>query len=75
MFTQIQCSFKFSVEQANELCFDLSLSHLSVITIPDEEQFQLVTWAKDSTLRLWAMEPRMLMVSSREFFNLWTDEL
>ncbi|KAL9975896.1 hypothetical protein ACROYT_G013114 [Oculina patagonica] len=32
--------------------------------LDDKEQFQLVTWAKDSTLRLWAIEPRMIMACS-----------
>lgn len=69
VFTQIQCSFNFFQlnKSINKLCLNLFPSYLPVITIPDEEQFQLVTWAKDSTLRLWAIEPRMLMVSSRKF--------
>ncbi|PFX34828.1 WD repeat-containing protein 59 [Stylophora pistillata] len=30
----------------------------------DEEQFQLITWAKDQTLRMWAMESKWIMACS-----------
>ncbi|CAH3138838.1 unnamed protein product [Porites lobata] len=32
--------------------------------LDDDEQFQLITWAKDHFLRLWAIEPRMIMACS-----------
>ena len=31
-----------------------------------DEQFQLITWAKDCCLRLWVLEPRMIMVGCGE---------
>ena len=40
-----------------------------MISILDEEQFQLITWAKDHTLRLWAIESKMIMVSLSEHFG------
>jgi len=30
----------------------------------DDEQFQLITWGKDHFLRLWAIEPRVIMACS-----------
>ena len=32
----------------------------------EDEQFQLITWAKDFCLRLWVLEPRMIMVGCGE---------
>lgn len=33
-------------------------------TLDNDEQFQLITWAKDCFLRLWVLEPRMIMACS-----------
>ena len=40
-----------------------------LICLSDDEQFQLITWAKDHFLRLWAIEPRMIMVSIKNSFT------
>lgn len=48
------------------ICCNIPYLFCLFFSIPDKEQFQLVTWAKDSTLRLWAIEPRMIMVSKLE---------
>ena len=42
---------------------------LDPFCLSDDEQFQLITWAKDHFLRLWAIEPRMIMVSIENSFT------
>lgn len=46
----------------------LNLDHLNLYSMPfplDEEQFQLITWSKDHSLRFWAIEPRIIRVRAR----------
>ena len=42
---------------------------LLCVLVTDEEQFQLITWSKDHTLRFWALDPRVVNVSTTSGYN------
>ena len=54
---EITCWFVYKIEMCSVSLF---------VYQTEDEQFQLITWAKDCCLRLWVLEPRMIMVGCGE---------